>query len=203
MQKADELLHLNEAALIRILEDAGAPVFQKNVACRRLAVIGTKAAVPALAAMLADARLAHYARFALGPNPDRAVDDALRAQLNKLKGRLLVGVIDTIAQRRDTGALEPLGKLLRDRDAEVAAAAAAAIGVIGGLAAARHLQEALGRTKDSVRAAVADAGLVCAERLLATGERQRAMALYAMLSRLDMPKPARMAALHSAFLAEL
>src|SRR5579883_2587862 len=171
MQKADELLKLNEAALIRIVQDPAATVFQKNVACRRLAVAGTAKCVPALAAMLGDAKLAHYARFALGPNPDASVDAALRAQLGKLKGRLLVGVIDTIGQRRDAAATEPVAKLMHDRDVEVACAAAAAVGAIGGSAAARHLWDAVAKTKDPVRTAAAEAGLVCAERLLAAADR--------------------------------
>ena len=202
MQKADELLALDEAALIRIVEAPGASVFQKNVACRRLAVIGTKQCVPALVALLGDAKLAHYARFALGPNPDPSVDEALRGQLGKLKGALLVGVVNTIGQRRDAAAVEPLAKLLHDRDAEVAAAPAAALGAIGGPTAARHLRVALAKSRDAARAAVADAGLVCAERLLAAGDRQGALALYETLSRSDMPKPVRMAARHSANLAE-
>ncbi len=202
MQKADEFLTLDEAALIRIVEAPGAPVFQKNVACRRLALIGTKQCIPALVALLGDAKLAHYARFALGPNPDAAVEEALRGQLGKLKGRLLVGVVNSIGQRRDGAAVEPLSKLLRDRDPEVAAASAAALGSIGGAAAARHLRDALAKTRDAGRAAVADACLICADRLLAAGDRQGALALYETLSRSDMPKPVRMAARHSANLAE-
>jgi hypothetical protein len=43
--------------------------------------------------------------------------------------------------------------------------------------------------------AVADAGLLCAERLLAEGKRGQALALYASLSAADIPKPARLAAM--------
>jgi hypothetical protein len=43
--------------------------------------------------------------------------------------------------------------------------------------------------------AVADAALLCAERLLAEGERDRALALYASLSAAGIPKPARLAAM--------
>ena len=50
-----------------------------------------------------------------------------------------------------------------------------------------------------VRTAVADAALVCAESL----DRAGALALYDTLSRLDIPKPVRMAARHSAFTAEV
>jgi HEAT repeat protein len=199
MQKADELLALDESAAISIVQDPAASIFQKNVACRRLALVGTKIAVPVLTALLSDPKLAHYARFALGPIADPAVDDALRAQLPKLKGRLLVGVVNTLGQRKDERAIEPLVKLLRDPDAAVAEAAASAIGKIGGPAAAKALRVALGKTKGALRAAVADAGLMCAESL----DRQSALAMYDTLSRLDIPKPVRMAALHSAFTAEV
>ena len=43
--------------------------------------------------------------------------------------------------------------------------------------------------------AVADASLVCAERLLAEGKRDEALALYTSLSAPDVPKPARLAAM--------
>jgi HEAT repeat protein len=198
MQKADELLTLDETALVKILQDPAAPVFQKNVACRRLAVIGTKAAVPALAAMLTDEKLAHYARFGLGPIPDPSADEALRAALAKVKGRLLVGVVNTIGQRKDERSLEALSRLLRDPDLEVAQAAAAAARNNGGPAAVKILREALGRIKGPARTAVAEAALVCAESL----DRAGALAMYDTLARPDIPKPVRMAAMHSAFLTE-
>jgi hypothetical protein len=60
----------------------------------------------------------------------------------------------------------------------------------------KELQAALGKTKGMVRMAVADASLVCAERLLMEGERAQALKLYAFLSAPDMPKAARLAAMH-------
>jgi hypothetical protein len=44
--------------------------------------------------------------------------------------------------------------------------------------------------------AVADASLVCAERLLVEGKREEALALYTSLSAPDVPKAARLAAMH-------
>src|SRR3982751_6422565 len=84
MQQAEPFLNLDEAALVKILQDPAAAIFDKNIACRRLAIIGTKAAVPALAALLSDPKLAHYARFGLGPITDPAVDEALCAALPTL-----------------------------------------------------------------------------------------------------------------------
>jgi hypothetical protein len=57
------------------------------------------------------------------------------------------------------------------------------------------LQAALAKTEGMTRMAVADAALVCAERLLAGGNRDQALALYASLSAADIPKPARLAAM--------
>src|SRR5512133_2278914 len=100
-----------------------------------------------MAALLSHPELACYARFGLEPNPDSSVDDALRAALPKLKGRLQVGVITSIGVRKDAKALDLLTKLIDDNDAEVAGAAAASVGMIGGLHASRVLQGALGRTQ--------------------------------------------------------
>ncbi|MGB9605415.1 MAG: HEAT repeat domain-containing protein, partial [Bryobacteraceae bacterium] len=187
--QAAAILELPEAALIKILEDPQATVFQKAKACQRLATIGTGRAVPALAALLADPQLSHYARFGLEPNPDPAAAEALRTALRKVKGNLLVGVINSIGARRDPQAVDALARLVGTTDPAAAQAAAAALGRIGGLRAARILEDALRRTRGEVRSTLAAACLVCAESLLAQGERERGMALYQRLMRPDIPKP--------------
>src|SRR5689334_14093880 len=72
---------------------------EKVDACRQLAVIGTKEAVAALAALLANEQMNHMARYALETIPDPSVDEALRAALGQLQGRPLVGVIGSIGVR--------------------------------------------------------------------------------------------------------
>jgi len=200
--QAAKIMTLDSPQLVQILKDPAATVFQKGKACMRLAMVGTKDAVPALAAMLGEQQLADYARFGLVPIPDPSVDDALRGALKKLKGKLLVGVIDSIGQRKDAKAVEPLAELMYGADAEVAQAAAAALGRISGPRATEALQSGLAKTKGPVRAAVAAAGLVCADGLLAKGERKQAFALYDVLSRPDIPKPVRLAAMHGTIAAE-
>src|SRR5437899_11677341 len=59
----------------------------------------------------------------------------------------------------------------------------------------KELQAAIVKTKGMTRMAVADASLVCAERLLAEGQRAQALELYASLSAPGMPKSARLAAM--------
>ena len=103
-RKADEE---REGKLIGILE-SNAPPQDKAIPCRQLAICGTKAAVPALAALLADKDLASWARIALEAIPDPASDAALREAMGKLQGKLLIGVINSIGVRRDPKAVEAL-----------------------------------------------------------------------------------------------
>src|SRR5262249_55201135 len=133
----------------------------------------------------------------LEPIADPSVDDALRAALPKLKGDQLIGVINSIGKRRDAKALPALVKLMHGPDADFSRAAAAAIGSIGGPSAAKELQAALGKTTGIMRASIADAALVCAERMLAASQRDQGMALYAALSVPGMPQPQRLAAMSS------
>jgi HEAT repeat protein len=124
---AAQIMALPAARLVAILKDPGASAYARAKACQRLAVVGDKTAVPALAPLLADPQLSHYARFALEPIPDPSADDALGAALEKVKGKLLVGVINSIGQRKDARAINALAKLLTDADSEVAQAASAAL----------------------------------------------------------------------------
>ncbi len=200
--QSEKYLKMSEPELIAIVKDANSTVFQKNIACRRLALIGTKAAVPALLPLLANEQLAHYACYALKPIPDPSVDDGLRAALPRLKGKLLVGVINTIGNRGDAKAIDPLSKMFADLDPQVALAAVASIGTISGPASAKILQDALGKTRDPVRHAVADACLVCAEGLLQQGDRKGAFAMYDFLTRPEVPKVVRLAAMHATIVSE-
>jgi HEAT repeat protein len=181
--------------LIAVLS-SGAGQKEKVDACRSLAVIGTKDAVPALAALLGDEKLSHMARYGLEPIPDPAVDEVLRDALGKLKGRPLVGVIGSIAVRRDAKAAEPLARLLGDTDADVVRTAAKALGRIGTPDAAKLLLEKLGGAPAALRPAVADACLSCAEALVVQGKPAEAAAIYQRVAKADLPKHFRVAAAH-------
>lgn len=187
---------MDAAGLIGILKDAASPEFQKAKACMRLGELGAKEAVPALAALLGNEHMGMYARYGLEPIADPSVDQSLRSALSKLKGNLLIGVINSIGKRRDTKAGPALAKMIYDPNAEVAQAAASALGRIGGLSARKDLLAALSKTSGMTRMIVADAALSCAEGFLAAGKRDEALALYASLSAADVPKAARLAAMH-------
>jgi HEAT repeat protein len=185
---------LEPAKLVAMVKDPNSTVFQKAIACKKLAFVGGKDSIQPIAALLTHPQLSCYARFGLEPNPDPAADDALRAALPKLKGRLQIGVITSIGVRKDAKALDALIKLIDDPDPQVAGAAAASVGMIGGLKAAQALQSALGRTKPPVFPVVARAALLCAESLTGANA-PKALELHSQLAADTMPKPVRLAAL--------
>ena len=195
--QAEKIMKLDSAGAIAILKDSAATDFQKSKACMRLAQVGTKDAVPALAALLGNERLSDYARFGLVPIADPSVDVALRSAAQTTKGVQRVGVVDSIGQRKDAGAVALLNKFLYLADIPLAEAAAAALGQIGNAQAIAALRTALVKTKGPVRNAAAAAALVAAEGQVAKGDRKGGLELYSALSRPDVPKAVRLAAMHS------
>jgi HEAT repeat protein len=189
-----------EAALIAILK-SDAPAASKAITCKRLAVCGTKAAVPALAPLLENEQLSSWARVALEAIPGPESDEALRQALGKVRGRLLVGVINSLGMRRDAGATDRLIARLKDGDADVASASAAALGRIGGDAAAKVLEPALATAPPAVRSAVAEGCILCAERSLAEGKAEDAMKLYDAVRQAEVPETRRLEATRGAILA--
>jgi HEAT repeat protein len=153
--------------------------------CSKLALVGSDASVPALAELLADPQLSTSARNALEAVPGTASSKALRNKLVKVSGAHKVGVINSLGARRDPSSVSLLAPLLRDEHPGVASAATAALGEIGTIKAAQALQDFLARGPQMLRHQVADAALVCAERLIAQGHKNDAQVLYQML--IDSP----------------
>jgi HEAT repeat protein len=202
---AKEIMSKKPAELAEILKNPNSTIFEKAKACQRLAVVGTKDAVPALAALLPDEKMNEYARFGLEGIPDPAADEALRDAAGRLHGRPLVGVIDSIGQRRDAKAVKLLSKLIEDEDVAVASAAAGALGRIGTSAAANTLMMAVA-ADSPIYAAAADACFACSERLAAAGKRDDSAMLYGIvresidaMEKKDIPKHIRAAATGGSF----
>src|ERR1700685_1107887 len=189
-----------ERDLIAVLR-SDAPKAKKADACKDLAVYGSRACVPELARLLADEQLASWARIAWEAIPGPEADEALRKALPSLRGLLLVGATNSIGVRRDAGAVDLLIGRLRDADAEVASAAAAALGRIGNQVAAQALEQSLPSVPPDVRSAVAEGLVLCAERSLAEGQAAQAVALYDLVRKSDVPKQRMLEATRGAILA--
>ncbi len=177
----------SEKELIAILS-GDAPKADKALACKRLAVYGSAAAVGELAKLLSDEQLASWSRIALEAIPGKESEDALRAAAGTLNGRLLVGVLNSIGVRRDASATEVLTQKLSDSNAEVASAAAVALGRIGGPAATEKLVAALSTSPEGVRSAVAEGCVLCAEQYLNAGDKKAALTTYQAVRSAKVPK---------------
>ena len=198
--EAKDAVREKQPALIAVLQSDAAPS-QKAITCKQLAVYGDKDAVPALAALLTDKDLASWARIALEAIPDQAAGDALREAMGKLQGRLLIGVINSIAVRREATAIDGLTGKLKDPDADVASAAAVALGRIGGYGAAVALERSLAGAPVAVRSALAQGCILCAERYQAEGKSAEAVKLYDLVHKADVPKQRILEAVRGAILA--
>lgn len=181
-----------ERHLVSALGKAQSPEAKEYI-CSKLALIGSEACVPAVARLLSELELSTAARHALEALPSSEAAKALRKSLDTLQGKLKVGVINSLGERRDEGSVSVLSKLLRDPDPETAQAAAWALGRIGtnkaGKALAKSQPGAVGKTPW----VIADAALVCAEALAARGKREEAHALLRACDQPDLPKHLRQA----------
>ena len=165
----------------------------RDYACRKLAMIGTPAAVPALTALLPMEGNSHLARHALERIPGAEAARALADAAVKLSGRLQLGAIGSLGARRDPAAVEVLAGLLNHADAAVCRAAALSLGMLGGAAAATALQSARQAGAGSEPVLV-DALLACAESLRMAGQPQAALGIYKQLSDDGLPRLVRLAA---------
>lgn len=172
-----------ETKLIAVLH-SNAEYTVKADACRELARIGTADAVPALALLLGDEKLAHMARYGLEPIPSPAVDAALRDALGKLKGPQLLGAVGSVGVRRDEKAAGQLLKFLKDPDSEVVRISALALGRIASDEAVKGLQEALAGAGAVNQLALGDGLFRCGEALVAKGQYDKAVAIYDSLREL-------------------
>lgn len=191
---------MKESDLIALLQ-SDAPKGEKAITCKQLSIIGTEQSVSALAPLLADEELASWARIALEAIPGPKADTALRNALDKVEGRLLIGVINSIGVRRDVQAVDKLIRKLEDTNAGVASAAAIALGHIGGEQAARALTQSLADTPKDVRSAIAEGCILCAEWFLAHNRTAEAIKLYDTVRQADVPGQRHLEAIRGAILA--
>jgi HEAT repeat protein len=167
----------DEESLIKVLQSNASP-HDKDAACARLKLIGTVKSIPALAALLTDEQLSHSARYALEPMSAPEAGRALIDALPKTSGMIKVGIINSLGARHESHALPALAKMSADPDPAVAAAAASALGHIGGPEAVKALEQSDWPRSGPVHDAVLDATLRCANEMLAEKKPDYALPLY-------------------------
>ncbi len=190
-----------ETKLIGVLQSDHS-LQEKDAACARLKRIGTARSVPALAELLTDAELSHSARYALESMAGPEAGKALRQALAKTSGSTEVGIINSLGVRGETTAVPDLAKLLSSADAGVAVAAADALGHTGGPEALAALESAWsGSSAGAVHDAESDGLLACANRILTSGEGERALPIFQYLYDREKEGGIRLAAYRGIILA--
>ncbi|MGI9177084.1 MAG: HEAT repeat domain-containing protein [Pirellulales bacterium] len=195
----DAAAKTREQPLVAVLRSE-TPEADKALAFKGLAVVGSPACVADVATYLGNERLASWARITLEAIPGEEASAALRNATQTLSGRLLVGAINSLGVRRDAAARTVLETRLGDADADVAAAAAAALGKIGSPEAATVLMRAVAAGPPDPET-VAEACVVCGERLLADGDRSAALALFDAVRKSAVSEQRRAEATRAAILA--
>ncbi len=186
------LKELERSAIATIKSDA--PRMDKDHACRILRVIGTKDSIDALGALLANEELSHIARYSLESMRYPEADKALRDALGRTRGLVKVGIINSLAMREDKRNVDTLVLLLKDADAEIAGAAAWALGRIASPQAVSALSKCYNNARGTLRGAAADGLLNAAARLVAKGSLPEALTIYKQLETADAPEHVRMGA---------
>lgn len=175
------------ARLAMLVADTQATTDGRKFACEQLGLIGGVAEVPLLAKLLDDKELSLAAREALEWIPGEASLAAIRAALEKSTGAQRIGLINTLAARRDAKSVPQIAKALGDADAATAGVAMDALGRIGGAQAAKALLAA--QPPAALRQRWAAAMLQCA----ATAPAERD-AIFQKLLAADQPAFIRLAA---------
>ena len=86
----------------------------KDFICRQLRLIGTKESVPSLKTLLMEEETSDMARYALLYIPGDQAGKALRDGLKKAKGKILIGIINTLGERRDEECAKRLAQYIDD-----------------------------------------------------------------------------------------
>ncbi|MEL7499378.1 MAG: HEAT repeat domain-containing protein [Planctomycetota bacterium] len=154
----------------------------KSFLCEQLRVVGTAQAIPALAEQLTNPDVAFLARRALSRVNSPLVDQALYQSIERTEGKLKVGIINSLGDRRAEIATNKLIELTNDENDDVVIAAARALGRIGNAPAWDTLaQLAMQSPEGAIDPTIGNALLDCADQQLKIGDKNRAEAVYTLL----------------------
>ncbi|MEN1678382.1 MAG: hypothetical protein AAGJ46_02240 [Planctomycetota bacterium] len=181
----------SQSELLNVLNDDSATDNDRATACQKLAIVGTADAVPVLVGLLGNEQFSHYARYALQNIADEKAAAALRAALGAAEDDLLVGVINSVAARRDAASAPRLVELARSANPRVASTAVAALVAVEPSRAALLLEQVDAATQ--IR--WADAVLACAETIAGQGQAAAAMRLVRSLDSPTAPQAVRASAI--------
>jgi len=193
---------LTDGALVKQIESSLLTFVQSNAtsgakqfAFRELSLIGSDTSVPILAPMLLHSSTTEMARFALARIPGDTAGQALRDSLGKSTGSIRIGIIGSLAQRRDSKATPALIQLASSSDQPTAEAALAALAEIADRPSLTALSQFHSKASGTMERRAAEAYLNCADQFAARGDKQIALGVYKQLIAPQEPPMVRVAAI--------
>ncbi len=187
-----------ESLMINFLQ-SDATVAGKQYVCRQLGVMGTARTVPVLSDLLRTPGMAGTALLALEKIPGAEADQALLEVLEEGDEPLQIAIINSLAARQVKDAVMPLTIMMHSDSEKLALAAIAALGSIGGVKAAEKMDDFDHEAGASLKWALLDARLKCADRLMEEGEREKAAGIYGQVFEADPPPTLKYNALAGKF----
>ncbi len=161
----------------------------------QLRLIGRGECIDQVAAALdhKDPQVRDAARRCLAANPDSRATAVLLDRLKTAEdSTFTVGLINALGFRGDRKGAGAVAKELGNQDQTVACAAARALAKIATPRAIKALGAARPTAEGSLRMAICDAYLLCADKLTARGKAQEAMAIYKELAAAEKSRPIRL-----------
>jgi HEAT repeat protein len=183
------------ARLAALLEAASTTRAAKQYICLQLRQVGSRAEVPLLTRLLADPRVSQMARYALESIPGEESIAALRDAMNTLHGDSLIGVINSVAARKDVRSVAKLKELAGGKDSKVASAALWTLGNIANPEAISFIQQQVKPLGSPMPQNAAVPLLRCADAMASAGNVEQAQAIYVKLAASGQAVGVRRAAL--------
>lgn len=181
-------VYSDEVSELHALLMSEASLHDKGVACRRLALVGNDDSIPILEKLLGDAELSHLARVALEGIPSKRVDAVFRRQLESAHGELLIGIINSIGNRRDAAAVASLLKLFPSSTPEIRPEILYALSEIGTVESSEAILKMLETPAGLSTDLLADCAMRCADRLAKDGNTGNAIAIYQVVRSTSVSK---------------
>jgi len=194
IENSDEQQEKAEEQLVDFLgSDATLPA--KQFICECLSIYGSDKSVSILEKMLFESKTENMALFALERIPMEDASDVLMDALSETKGDLKVGIINALGNRREKDAVDEIIPLIWDSEGEIASAAIAASGKIGGDQASQALAKALSDPDAKLKSEIVFSYLKCAVVYEENNENKKALMIYQSLNKPEFDNHVRYAAL--------
>jgi len=164
-----------------LVADANSPEGGRRIVVQMLQDIGSTECVDSLGELLKSANpiCREQARCILEKIPDSSATDKLhQALFAAVESQWQIGLINSLGARGSSASIDWIARMLKNRDASVARAAATALGRIGSANAIGVLDNLRLVSVGELHNAIGDALLACAEEASSAGDRETALTIW-------------------------